>query len=86
MASERKLLTREESASLLDSLLLRQHSTVRGWHGHHTERHVLGEEDVARAESDVIAATPFWKPFEQRQLSQLRRRFNEFFRQHLFGR
>jgi len=28
--------------------------------------------------SDVIAATPFWKPFEQRQLSQLRRRFNEF--------
>jgi hypothetical protein len=28
--------------------------------------------------SDVIAATPFWKPFEQRQLSQLRRRFDEF--------
>ena len=28
--------------------------------------------------SDVIAETPFWKRFEQRQLTQIRQRFNEF--------
>jgi hypothetical protein len=28
--------------------------------------------------SAVIAATPFWRPFEQRQLGQIRKQFNEF--------
>jgi hypothetical protein len=38
------------------------------------EKHI----DIGRRISDVIAATPFWQPFEQRRLSQVRKRFNEF--------
>ena len=34
--------------------------------------------NIDRPLSDVISETPFWKPFEQRRLSQIRRRFNEF--------
>src|SRR5215472_15396433 len=34
--------------------------------------------NIDRRLSEVIAETPFWKPFEQRQLSQIRKRFNEF--------
>jgi hypothetical protein len=41
---------------------------------------MLGDKGVSldKRLSDGIAATPFRKPFEQRQLSQIRKRFNEF--------
>lgn len=43
------------------------------------ERMLLDENiDIGKRLSDVIAATPFWKPVQQRQLGQLRKRFNEF--------
>jgi hypothetical protein len=38
------------------------------------EKHI----DIGRRLSDVIAATPFWQPFEQRRLGQIRKQFNEF--------
>ena len=34
--------------------------------------------NIGRRLSDVIAATPFWNAVEQRRLSQIRIRFNEF--------
>jgi hypothetical protein len=34
--------------------------------------------DINQRLSDVIAATPFWNAMEQRKLSQIRQRFNEF--------
>jgi hypothetical protein len=43
------------------------------------ERMLLDKHiNVDQRLSDVIAATPFWHPVEQRQLGQIRKRFNEF--------
>jgi hypothetical protein len=36
------------------------------------------EVDIDRPLSEIIAHTSFWKPFEQRKLSQIRKQFNEF--------
>jgi hypothetical protein len=34
--------------------------------------------DLTKRLTDVIAETPFWRPFEQFRLGQIRRRFNSF--------